>query len=387
MFERFDRSMKLFSASWRVLKDDKSLAVYPVISTITALVIMATFAVPVLTMYLHTSQHVDAYGTTRMSASLDPMGWVLVGLGYFVLTYVGIFCNAALIYAANERLTGTGPGTLASGFSGAYRKAGAIVPWAILSATVTVVLRMIEQRSGILGRLVISIVGIVWTLLTYLVVPIIVLEEVSTGQAISRSSQMFKRTWGENVVGNIGFGIFTFAAMLCAFALVALGIMTGTTVGVVSTIVLAVLFLAVTFEVIAAMSGIYRVALYRYAVDGVAPTAYASIDFRAAFRPKKKGGLFGSSSTSTMPHPGESYPSGMYGASAQYQPTTRTWTPDQAPGAGQTNPDGFGITLPGEAPSPGASTSPPAPPAAPGAGGQTDPWGEAPGHPGSPRGF
>lgn len=374
--------MKLFSASWRVLKDDKSLALYPLISTITALVIMATFAAPVLTMFLHTSTTYDAYGASHPSAHLDPMGWVLVGLGYFVLTYVGIFCNAALIYAANERLTGTGPGTLGSGFSGAYSKAGAILPWAILSATVTVVLRMIEQRSGLLGRIVVSIVGIMWTLLTYLVVPIIVLEEVSTGQAISRSSQMFKRTWGENVVGNMGFGLFSFFAVAGAFAFVALGSMIGSAPITVSAIVLAMVFLCVALQVIAAMSGIYRVALYRYAVDGVAPSAYATVDFRGAFRPKTKGGLFGSSSSSTaMPHPGAQYESGLYGQSSKYQPTTRTWTPDQAPGAGDPNLDEFGIALPGEAPAggPGAAPQPPSP-------GEAT-WGDGPGQPPSPRGF
>ncbi len=377
--------MKLFSASWRVLKDDKSLALYPLISTITALVIMATFAVPVVTMFLHTSTTYGLDGSPHPNASLDPMGWVLVGLGYFALTYVGIFCNAALIYAANEHLTGTGPGTLASGFAGASKKAGAILPWAILSSTVTVVLRMIEQRSGLLGRIVISIVGIMWTLLTYLVVPIIVLEEVSTGKAISRSSQMFKRTWGENVVGNMGFGLFSVFAALIAFAIMTMGFMTGTAVIAISAVALAVLFLCVAVQVIAAMSGIYRVALYRYAVDGVAPSAYATIDFQGAFRPKKKGGLFGSSSSSTsMPHPGNDYVSGIYGQSTKYQPTTRTWTPDQAPGASDPNLDEFGIALPGEAPAGGPSAVPQPPsPGTPGAG----PWSEGPGQPPSPRGF
>ncbi len=385
MYDRFDRSMKLFSASWRVLKDDKALALYPLISTVTALVIIATFAVPVVTMFLHTSTTYDASGAAQSSGHLDPMGWVLVGLGYLVLTYVGIFCNAALIYAANERLTGTGPGTLASGFAGAFKKAGAILPWAVLSATVTVILRMIEERSGLLGRIVISLVGIMWTLLTYLVVPIIVLEEVSTGQAISRSSQMFKRTWGENVVGNMGFGLFSVFAALIAFAIVALGLMTGTAVIIIVSIGLAVLFLCVAIQVIAAMSGIYRVALYRYAVDGVAPSAYATVDFRGAFRPKKKGGLFGSSSpTTTMPHPGEHYVSGMYGQGTRYQPTTRTWTPDQAPGAGDPNVDEFGIALPGETPKGGSAAAPQTP--SPGAPGEA-PWGEGPGQPPSPRGF
>ena len=303
---RFDRSLRLFSASWSVLREDKKLVLFPVISALSGLAVMATFAVPIFMMFVHghtesTYSATQGAWVNQYSLQMDPLGWVLTGIGYFVLIYVGIFCNAALIVAANERLTGTGPGSLGSGFRGAGAKAGAFVPWAMLSATVTLALRMLEERMGLIGRIVVSLVGLAWTLITYLVVPILVLEEgYSTGSAVKRSSRLFKETWGENVIGNAGFGIFSLLLVLSGFVIALIGVAIGSTAGLVLFAVLAVAWVLVGSEVLAAMSGIYRVALYRYAVDGAAPRAFVAFDFDGAFRAKRSTGLFSSPGSRTI---------------------------------------------------------------------------------------
>lgn len=373
--------MKLFSASWSVLRQDKSLAVYPFISAITGLIVIASFAFPVFTMFLHIHHTVDVYGTSQTTTQVDPLGWVLIGVGYFALIYVGIFCNAALIYAANERLTGTGPGTLASGFGGAASRAGALLPWALLSATVTVILRSLEERFGILGRIAIAIVGIAWTLVTYLVVPVIVLEGGSTGKAISRSSSLFRETWGENVIGNVGLGFFNFVVALSAMALFMLGVMTGTTVGMAVCGLIAVVWLIVASQVLVAMAGIYRVALYRYAVDGAPPAAYTVFDFDAAFRPKSRKGLFGSSKPSNTV-----YLSQMHNARPAGAPNP-VWQPPAPDPA--TEQAAFGISIPGADdvsgnPVGGSADRTPQPPAGPTGTAGGSPWD---GGTQSPRGF
>jgi len=278
----FKRSLQLFKATWGVLRVDKTLALFPVLSALATLVVIASFALPVWA-----SRSTDAAGHTSVSVP----GWVLIGIGYLVLSYVTIFFNAGLVIAANERLTGTGPGTLASGFRGAGAKAGAIAPWALVSATVSVVLRQLEQRAGIVGRLVIGLVGIAWALVTYLVVPILVLEGVGTIDAIKRSAAMFKRTWGENMVGNLGLGLVTFLAMLVGFALIgggaALGAAADNAVVAAPLVVIGVIWVAVVIAGSAALGGIYRVALYRYAADGVTPAAFGDIDLAQAFRPRR----------------------------------------------------------------------------------------------------
>lgn len=377
--------MKLFSASWGVLKEDKGLAIFPVISTVATLVIIASFVVPVWFLGVTSTSGYDYYTqSTTSSVHVNPIGWLLIALGYFVLTYVTIFCNAALIYAANERLTGRGRATVATGFSGAAAKAGAIVPWALMSATISLALRMLEERLGLIGRIVVGIIGIAWALVTYLVVPVLILEGVSTTEAIRRSSQMFKDTWGENVIGNVGFGLFSFVAILAAMAIVAVGAISASPVILGASIVLAVLLLVGSLTAISAMSGVYRVALYRYASDGVPPSAFSGFDFNGAFR-QKKSGMFGMSRSKGSGTPFAPTGQPHYGSSRP-----GAWTPPPVEPVGGS----FGISIPGSdaqgsnAAQPGSVQPGPAPaaPQSPIDPGSGSPWGQ-PGQPPSPRGY
>jgi len=348
--------MQLFSASWSVLREDKRLMVFPVVSAIAGLGVVVVFAVPIFLAFVHTTTTVDAYGVQHQGLAMDPLGWVLTAIGYVIAMYVGTFMNAALIVAANERLTGTGPGTVSSGFAGASAKAGAIFGWVLVAATVGLALRAVEERLGLIGRIVIGIIGIAWSLLTFLIVPVLVLENNSTGASISRSAKLFKTTWGENLIGNAGFGIFTFALILSAGALFFVGVLTGTVAGMVFMGVIAVLWLLAGSQVLAAMSGIYRVALYRYAVDGQAPQAYATFDFVGAFRPKKSmGGMFSSTRSRTV-----------YRSTTPGQPRRDPWKAWEPPPPEQVQGE-FGIEIPGAQALPGHDVPPPAPPAPPGA--------------------
>lgn len=355
MAGRFGRSIQLFSASWGVLREDKSLVVFPIVSGIASLVVVAMFATPVLTLFVHSSTAYDAFGNPQTHVSIHPIGWAVIAVGYVVTMYVGTFMNAALIIAANERLTGTGPGTVGSGFRGAWAKAGAIAGWVLVAATVGYLLRMLEQRLGLIGRIVIAIVGIAWSLLTFLVVPVLVLEENTTGQAISRSSKLFKTTWGENVIGNAGFGLFGFVVALIAFAIFMVGAMTGTVAGMILMGAIALLWLIVAAQILAAMSGIYRVALYRYAVDGRPPQAYTAFDFNSAFRPKKTAGMFTSTRSQTV------YRSDPYGSQQPARDPWREWQPPaEEPIQGE-----FGVEIPGSETLPGHVPPPPRAPQPP----------------------
>jgi hypothetical protein len=160
-----------------------------------------------------------------------------------------------------------------------------ILPWALLSATVSLILRAIEERLGFLGRIIVGLIGLAWQLVTYLVLPILVLEGVGTKAAIKRSTDMFKRTWGENVIGNAGIGLFSFLAMLPGFVLIAAGVALGGATLLVC-VALAVLWLIAVAIVSIALSGIYQTALYRYAADGTVVSAFAQADLGQAFRPK-----------------------------------------------------------------------------------------------------
>lgn len=275
---KFKRSWELAKSSWDVLKADKELLILPVISFIASAIVAASFFIP---LFLSNSSTVD--GETTFS--LGPVGYVVTFIAYVALAYITIFFNAALVSAANERMNGGDP-TVGSALRGAASRGLAILPWAIVSATVSIILRAIEERTGFLGNLVVGLVGLAWSLVTFLVLPILVIEGIGVGDAIKKSAGMFKRTWGEQVIANAGIGIVSFLAVLAGLPLLALAL-TGVTALAITGVGLFIIWAVLVAVVTSALSVVYQTALYHYAVAGSAPAAFATVDLGHAFRPKK----------------------------------------------------------------------------------------------------
>ncbi len=276
---KFKRSWELTKGSWAVLRADKELLVLPLLSFLATAVVAATFFVPIF--FTGRTSTID--GSTEFT--LGPVGYVLSFLAYIVLAYVTIFFNAALISAANERMSGGDP-TLGSALAGAASRAVAILPWAIVSATVSIVLRAISERSGLIGKIVVGFVGMAWSLVTFLVLPILVIEGVGVGDAIKRSTSLFKRTWGEQVIANAGIGLVSFVAILAGLPLLLLA-GTGVTALAVTGIGLFVIWIGVVAVVTSALSVVYQTALYRFAVGNPSPSAFVGVDLGQSFRPKR----------------------------------------------------------------------------------------------------
>jgi hypothetical protein len=212
-----------------------------------------------------------------------------MGIAYLLGAYVTIFFQSALVLAANERLTGGSP-TLGRALAAAGANAGRILPWALVSATVSVVLNAIQQRAGVLGRLVAGIAGLAWTLVTLLVLPVLVIEHVGVTEAVRRSADAFKRTWGENVIGTAGIGVVSSLAVLAGLVVfggvAAAGAALSAVPLVVAGVGLFVVWVVVVSVFSAALSGVFRTALYRYAVLGEEAGAFTHEQIAGAFRPR-----------------------------------------------------------------------------------------------------
>lgn len=271
------RSWALATSSWAVLRQDKELLALPVLSAVTSLAAVAPFVAVAL------------LGADGDRMSMTAVGWAALAVAYLLGAYVTIFFQSALVLAANERLTGGSP-TLGWALAAAGANAGRILPWALVSATVSVVLNAIQQRAGILGRLVAGIAGLAWTLVTLLVLPVLVIEHVGVKEAVSRSAAAFRRTWGENVAGTVGIGavssLAVFAGLLVFGGVAAVGIGADLAPLVVVGIALFVVWIVVVAVFSAALSGVFRTALYRYAMLGEEPAGFSSDQIAGAFRPK-----------------------------------------------------------------------------------------------------
>ncbi len=279
---RLQNSIDLAKASWGVLRDDRKLTVLPLLSGLSMLAVALVFFAPAALIVNN--------GTGDSSR---PVAWILGAVGYLVLTYVLVFFNAALVFAADKRLRGE-PVTIGEAIHAAGSRAHVLLPWAVLSATVSIALRALEERAGIIGRIVGSLIGLAWSLVTFLVLPVLVIEQLGPIQAVKRSTELFKRTWGENMIANAGIGIVAIVATLVGAIPCVLLIAIGGPIAILGIIALVAWVISVQI-VAAALTGILQMALYRYAVDGTVP-GFDLDQLRGAFRRRRSSGgngLFG----------------------------------------------------------------------------------------------
>lgn len=269
---KIKNTFSLAGSSWSVLKADKALLVLPLLSGIASIIVALSFLFP---LFL-------TGGTTE---DPTPLTYVVLFAMYIALAFVTIFFNTALVSGAYQRLRGGDP-TLASALGGAAAKLGSILPWAIASATVSVLLQLIQERGGAAGRGVAGAAGLAWSMVTFLVVPVFVIEDIGVVAAVKRSGALFKQTWGENVTARVGFGLVGFLLALPALLFVVAGFALGN-IGAGIGISLAVVWVIAVTMVMAALSSIFQTALYLHATEQSQPGGYFEpAQFQQAFTPK-----------------------------------------------------------------------------------------------------
>lgn len=262
MFKRFSRSWSLIKASAGVLAKDKELLVFPLLSAICTLIVAAAFVLPMFGLGALDGLREDSGGGVSLAV------YVVAFLFYLVQYFVIFFFNSALVGAAMIRLDGGDP-TLRDGLRIAGSKALPILGYAAIAATVGMVLRAIQARAGWIGNIVVGLLGVAWTVASFLVVPVLVSRDVGPIDAVKESALLLKKTWGENLIGQGGvglvFGFIVFGVVLVGAAAIVGAAMTGS--GVLIGVVVAVFIVALLLVglVQAALSGIYSAALYRYA--------------------------------------------------------------------------------------------------------------------------
>jgi hypothetical protein len=127
---------------------------------------------------------------------------------------------------------------------------------------------------------------------TFLVVPVLVVENVGPVEAVKRSGSLLKKTWGEQLVGNFSigsiFGLLIFAAILIG------GFLTFALAAALNSPALVVLMIVVTILVVmglsllsSTLSGIFQAALYRYATEGDTGGYFSEDLIQGAFKPKR----------------------------------------------------------------------------------------------------
>ncbi len=270
----FARSSQLVRESFAILKKDKEMLWFPVLSSIFTILVFLSFIFPM----------VLASGSSGANS-----GWFVgtIFMYYLFSYFVVIFFNTGLITCAHIRLHGGNP-TVMDGIRNAFNHIGKILAWAIVASTVGVVLHHLAERSRGIGRLFASLLGIAWSLLTFFVVPVIIFEKFSVFESIKRSGSLFKKTWGENVLGQFTFGAFFLLLSIVGIVPFALAVLSRSLGLILITIGFVILYWVLLGIIITSLNGIFVTALYLYATTGKVPAGYSKEIVESAFVPGYK---------------------------------------------------------------------------------------------------
>ena len=275
-FGSISNTIELMKSCIRVLKKDKELILFP---------ILAAIFVILFVWIIFTFVGLDISALTAEDNQSEEMPIIPLLILLFGANFIVVFFNSALVSAALDRLRGGNP-NIRSGLSHATKHIHHIFIWSIIvtiMALIFAAIRASARNRGAVGQIMTSIFASLlqagWAMMTFFVVPIIVSENLSPFAAIKRSSGLFKQTWGNQVTANFGFGIFQILALLASAAL-------GWFFGLMSAnlgMIVGVLCATTSISIIYTLEGIYKAALYEFAM-GENPLEFEQQDLRTAYR-------------------------------------------------------------------------------------------------------
>ena len=255
-FERLRIGWQLTKVSLSILRREKGLIVLPFLSLLTTGVAWILFFIGI---FFFAPTPTNPFGSVFFYAGLAVV--------YFVTFFVSIYFNAAVMGAAMIRLNGGDP-TISDGLKVANENLRRIAGWALLSATVGLILRAIAERAGIIGRIIAGFAGAAWGVIAYLVVPVLIFEKVGPWAAVKRSGSLLRKTWGEAMGGYFSLGAIFILLALPGLLLLIGGVAIGGIVGLLVGAGIAVVYWLILGLLGAAAQSILVTALYRYATTG-----------------------------------------------------------------------------------------------------------------------
>jgi hypothetical protein len=270
---RIRRGWELSKKSWGLLRGHPSLAQFPLYGGLAVIVCAAIVIGP---------------GLYLIDNGTVAVGGPLAVIGYYLLAVIGYYFSVGLAAAADRVFRGE-ESSLGDGLAVSRERFSQIAGWATISAFVGLILSALQNQGGIFGEVLGRVLAIGWTLITFLAAPVIAFEGTGPVETLRRSSSLFRQKWGQQVTGNIAIGglVFVFG-MLPSILLVVAGILIWASAGFVGAllVILGVIGFAISAVISSALSGIFGVALYRYALDGEAVGGFTSEELESAVRTK-----------------------------------------------------------------------------------------------------
>jgi len=270
---RVRRGWDLTKKSWGLLNENRSLLRFPLYGAIATTLLAIVFLGPGL------------YLLDRKSTGA---GIAVVVVGVYVLSVVGFYFSVGLAAAANLIFNGQ-EATVSDGLAVARSRFSQICGWAAVSTAISVLMGVLENQGGIAGEIAARLVGMAWSLVTFLAVPVIAIEGTGPFGTLKRSASIFRQKWGQQITGNIAIGgLVVLLGVLPAVVLIVAGIAVWSSASFAGAllVVIGIIVLAIALLISKALSGIFGVALYRYATHGEAVGGFTSEELESAVKVK-----------------------------------------------------------------------------------------------------
>jgi hypothetical protein len=270
---RIKRGWQLTKKSWGLLRGHPALLRFPLYGAVATIVCAAIVIGP---------------GLYLIDDGRVAFGGPLAVIGFYLLALIGFYFSVGLAAAADMIFQGR-EATVGDGLAVARSRFSQIAGWAALSTVVGLVLSALENQGGIFGQIFSRLLAVGWSLITFLAAPVIALEGTGPIETLKRSTSLFSSRWGQQVTGNIAIGGAVFLlAILPSMLLIAAGVVIWASASFVGAllVVLGVIGFAIGMLVNSALSGIFGVALYRYALDGEAVGGFTPQEFESAVKPR-----------------------------------------------------------------------------------------------------
>ena len=268
----------LTKKSWSMLRAHKALLRFPLFGALAA-------AVPLLLVALPGLYLIDAEASTVA-------GVVLIVLGVYGAIFISYYFSVGLAATADAIFHGR-EASMGDGLRAARQRTGAIAGWALVSVVVGAIFAALDQIRGV-GPILRALMGTAWSLITFMAVPVIAFEGTGPVETLKRSTAIFRERWVGQVTGTVTIGGIVFVVgVLPAVILIVLGIALWASDGNGDEIAIGAVLLAIGLVIgvistllIRALSGIFGVALYGFAIDGDAPGDFTQDELQGAVAPR-----------------------------------------------------------------------------------------------------
>jgi hypothetical protein len=279
-FSRLSAGWSMGMASLKVIRKNKQLVLFPIISGIALILVLASFLGLILI-----GKGTDFGGMIEESGPAD---YAITFLYYLVCYFVIVFFNVGLVHCTRIYLNGGSP-SFSDGVKYSMGRLPVIMGWAVLSATVGLILKAIEENGGAVGSIISSIVGVAWSIVTFFVVPVLAYENIGPLQAVKRSGSIMKEKWGESLGAAFSFGILTFIGIL----IIALPIgIIFSLINPIVGIVMGVLAAFIIQSIVSAAEMVFIASVYHQVVEDKPVDEFGSVELDELFAKKEKKGLF-----------------------------------------------------------------------------------------------